>query len=241
LTEIKPSPGRESHLAFYMDLVGHDIINSNQAVLGYLELVLANPNCDRTLRGYAEKAFTHVRTSTMLVENIKRLLATSTCDEASLGPTDLRTVLDRSERDLSRFFPDRTIRVQLGRLPDEIRVLGSAAAKDLMMNAMVSAVRLDPKKEVDLRVMAGPCAFGGKDCWTVSIVGPNALLPPSLRGKDIKSAYRLDSSVAVKLSGLLFSKIIAEILGGDFDAHPLPDAKDDVGAELTITLRRADN
>jgi len=224
-----------------MDLVGHDIINSNQAVLGYLELVLANPNCDSTLRGYAEKAFTHVRTSTMLVENIKRLLATSTCDEASLGPTDLRTVLDRSERDLSRFFPDRAIRVHLGQLPDEINAFGNAAARDLMMNAMVSAVRLDPGKEVDLRVTAEPCVFGGKDCWTVHIVEPNALLPPSLRGKDIKSAYLLDSSVAVKLSGLLFSKIIAEVLGGDFHAHPLPDAKDGSGTELTITLRRADD
>ena len=61
---------KQDQFAFYMDLVGHDILNSNQAALGYIELMLANPGCDSALRAYAEKAFSHVRRSTMLVENV---------------------------------------------------------------------------------------------------------------------------------------------------------------------------
>lgn len=232
--------GKNDHLAFYMDLVGHDILNNNQAVLGYLELILANPSSDRTVRNYAEKAFSHVRTSTLLVENEKRLMATMMLDRESLRPTDIRAKLERSQTELARFFPDKRIRVRLEQIPKDARALGNSAAEELIVNAMVSAVRLDPGEDVELRVSVAQSVFRGSACWTVTIEEPNALLPPSLKGRDIKSVYLLDSSVAVKLSGLLFSKMIAETLGGDFDAYELPGAKDHVGAGFTITLRRAD-
>jgi hypothetical protein len=223
-----------------MDLLGHDILNNNQAVLGYLELILANPACDKTLRGYAEKAFSHVRTSTHLVENGRRILVMRMRDRSALKPLQISTVLERSEKELSRFFPDKTISVRLGQVPKDARVLGDSDAAELITNAMVCAVRLDPGETVELRVKVGRSEFRGRDCWTVTVEDKNAALPPSLKGKDIKSVYVLDSSVAVKLSGLLFSKMIAETLGGDFDAYELPDAKDGVGAGFTITLRRAD-
>ncbi|MBN1678045.1 MAG: hypothetical protein JW880_05850 [Candidatus Thermoplasmatota archaeon] len=240
MTADNAKPGKNDHLAFYMDLVGHDILNNNQAVLGYLELILANPSSDKTVKNYAEKAFSHVRTSTLLVENEKRLMATMMLDKESLRPADIRAKLERSQGELSRFFPDKRVRVRLEQIPKDARALGNSAAEELIMNAMVSAVRLDPKEEVELRVNVAEAVFRGRPCWTVTIEEPNALLPPSLKGRDIKSVYLLDSSVAVKLSGLLFSKMIAEALGGDFDAYELPDAKDHVGAGFTITLRRAD-
>lgn len=240
VTASKHKHAKESHLDFYMDLVGHDILNNNQAVLGYLELILASPSCDKTVRGYAEKAYAHVRTSTHLVENGKRILATRMRDKSAMKPLQVITVLERSEKELSRFFPDKKISVHLVDVPKNARVLGDSDAADLIMNAMVCAVRLDPGDEVELRVGLARSVFRGRDCWAVTIEDRNASLPPSLRTKDIKSVYLLDSSVAVKLPGLLFSKMIAEMLGGDFDAYELPDAKEGVGAGLTVTLRRAD-
>lgn len=236
----KPNRGKENHLDFYMDLLGHDILNNNQAVLGYLELILANPACDKTLRGYAEKAFSHVRTSTHLVENGRRILVMRMRDRATLKPLQVSTVLERSEKEMARFFPDKRITVRLGQIPKDACVLGDTDAEELIINAMVCAVRLDAGEKVELQVKVAQSVFRGRDCWTITVEDQKAVLPPSLKGKDIKSVYVLDSSVAVKLSGLLFSKMIAEALGGDFDAYELPDAKDSVGAGFTITLRRAD-
>ncbi len=235
----KAKHGKDDQFAFYMDLLGHDILNNNQAVLGYLELVLASPNTDKTVRKYAEKAFSHVRTSTMLVENVKRLMATRMADAESLRPLDIRKTLEMSERELSRFFPDKRITVKLTQVPERIVVMGNSAAEDLAMNVLVSAVRLDPSESVVLNVKVTGTEFRGRDCWKMTVEDKSAVLPPSLKDKDIKNVYLMDSSVAVKLSGLLFSKMISEMLGGDFDAYELPGNGDRPGAGFSIVLRRA--
>ncbi len=241
MTATKPKNDKRDQLSFYMDLVGHDILNNNQAVLGYLELILANPSSEKAVRQYAGKAFSHVSTSTLLVENNKRLLSAMMRDKASLRPIDLRTKLERTGKELSRFFPDKSLTVRLGTMPKDIMVVGNSDAEELVMNAMVSIVRLDPSDKVELRVSVSPVTFRGRPCWAINLEEPTAALPPSLKGRDIKSVYLLDSSVAVKLSGLLFSKMVAEMLGGDFDVYELPDVKEGTGAGVTITLRRAGN
>lgn len=230
---------KDDQFAFYMDLLSHDILNNNQAVLGYLELVLASPNADKTVRKYAEKAFSHVRTSTILVENVKRLMATRVADPESLRPLDLRKTLDRSEKELARFFPDKSITVKLTRVPEKVLVVGNSAAEDLVMNMLVNAVRLDPGEAVELTVKVVETEFRGRDCWKMTVEDKAANLPPSLKDKDIKNVYLMDSSVAVKLSGLLFAKMISEMLGGDFDAYELPGNGAQLGAGFSMILRRA--
>lgn len=235
----KTRHGKNDQFAFYMDLLSHDILNNNQAVLGYLELVLASPNTDKTVRKYAEKAFSHVRTSTILVENVKRLMATRMAEPESLRELDIRKTLEMSEKELSRFFPDKHITVKLTSAPDKVLVIGNSAAEDLVMNVLVNAVRLDPGEKVELNVKVVPTEFRGRDCWKMTVEDRSAVLPPSLRDKDIKSVYLMDSSVAVKLSGLLFAKMISEMLGGDFDAYELPGNRTQPGAGFSMILRRA--
>lgn len=239
MTSKKAKHGRDDQFAFYMDLLAHDILNNNQAVLGYLELVLATPSVDKTVRKYAEKAFSHVRTSTMLVENVKRLMATRMADSESLRAFDIMKTLQMSEKDLSRFFPDKRIRVKLNHLPKEIMVIGNSAAEDLVLNVLVNAVRLDAGEDVELAVKVAGTEFRGRDCWKLTVEDTSAVLPPSLKDKDIKYVYLMDSSVAVKLSGLLFAKMTSEMLGGDFDAYELPGKGDRPGAGFVLTLRRA--
>ena len=240
MTAAKKKESKEGDFSFYMDLVGHDVLNNNQAVLGYLELILANPGTDKTVRKYAERAYSHVRTSTLLVENVKRLLAVRSLGEEDLTPLDLTGSLERARKELSRFFPDKKVKVSINRMPKEAKVLGNSAAEELIMSAMVSAVRLDPRGQVELTASVVPVEFKGAQCWAITVEDAGAELPPSVKNKDIKSVYLMDSSVAVKLSGLLFTKMVVEMLGGDFDVYELPGRKDKPGAGFTLTLRRAD-
>ena len=83
----KEKPYREEdRLAFYMDILGHDVLNNNQAVMSYLELIIATPGIDRKVKEFAEKAVSHVRTSTILVDNVKRLVASRALDPEKLKP-----------------------------------------------------------------------------------------------------------------------------------------------------------
>ena len=222
-----------------MDLLGHDILNNNQAVLGYLELVLAAPGTDKTSKKFAEKAVSHVRTSTILIENIKRLLATRATDPDSFKSIALQSSVSLSERDLIKFFPDKKLKIRVAPGVERAFVIGNSAAQDLIMNSMVNMVRLDPNYEVNLSIELKEVQLKGKMCWKISLEDPNAELPPALRGRDVESIYLQDSSTAVRLSGVLFAKMIAQRLGGDFEAQELQAKGQKKGAAFVITLRKA--
>ncbi len=239
MTEKTPPADRDDKFAFYMDLLGHDILNNNQAVLGYLELVLAAPGTDRTTKKFAEKAVSHVRTSTILIENIKRLLATRTADPDSFKPLALQSSFSLSERDLIKFFPDKRLKVRVAPSVERAFVVGNSAAQDLIMNSMVNMVRLDPNDEVNLSIDLKEVQLKGKTCWRISLTDPNAELPTALKGRDVESVYLQDSSTAVRLSGVLFAKMIAQRLGGDFEAQELQSKGQKNGASFVITLRKA--
>jgi hypothetical protein len=104
---------------------------------------------------------------------------------------------------------------------------------------MVNMVRLDPKDEVNLSIELKEVQLKGKMCWRISLEDPNAELPPALRGRDVESIYLQDSSTAVRLSGVLFAKMIAQRLGGDFEAQELQTKGQKKGAAFVITLRKA--
>lgn len=239
MTEQRQPADRDDKFAFYMDLLGHDILNNNQAVLGYLELVLAAPGTDRTVKKFAEKAVSHVRTSTILIENIKRLLATRAVDPDSFKPLALQSSVSLSERDLTKLFPDKKLKVRVAPGVERAFVIGNSAAQDLIMNSMVNMVRLDPNDEVNLSIELKEVQLKEKMCWRISLEDPNAELPPALRGRDVESIYLQDSSTAVRLSGVLFAKMIAQRLGGDFEAHELQAKGQKKGAAFVITLRKA--
>jgi light-regulated signal transduction histidine kinase (bacteriophytochrome) len=229
---------QQKQLAFYMDMLGHDILNSNQAVLGYLELILSTSSTDKAVTKYVEKAVSHIRTSTILIENIKRLMAAREADPNSFKPADLMAAILRSERDLRRHFPDKKVRLSISPRVEEAFVLGGSFAENLVLNLMVSIVGLDRNEEMELSLMLKEIDCGGRMCWSMTVEDKNARLPPAIKDKNIDAVYQQDSSTAVKMAGLLFAKMMAVSLGGDFDAHQLGKTEDE-GSAFVLVLRKA--
>lgn len=230
---------KQERFAYYMDLVGHDVLNNNQAVLGYLELMLTNPDIDKTTREYALKAITGVRISTALVENIKRSLATRGLDPASLRPINLLKALLQAERDLKQFFPSRKISVTLEPKVDEAYAVGNTVAQELLLHAMVNLARLDREDKVEMKVRIKEQQCKGRTCWVVTIEDVNAELPASVQNKDIEEVYMQDVSTSAKLTGMLFASMIASRLGGEFHVKALQGSDGKMGTAFTLALRKA--
>jgi hypothetical protein len=223
-----------------MDILGHDILNNNQAVLGYLELILAEPTLDKKARKYAEKAVPHIRTSTLLVENIKKVLASRGLDPSSLKSLDLMTYVSSAEKELQEFFPDRKVKVSVTADAKAAWVTGNIFVKDLVYNALVDMVKLDTSKNVRISARLAERLLESHECWSLRLENTNAALPPIMRGKDIESVYAEDSSTAVRMTGMIFAKMITSTVGGDFEAEELEKEGERRGAAFTITLRKAD-
>jgi hypothetical protein len=235
----KPSK-RGAHFDFYMDLLGHDILNCNQAVLGYLELICSNPAADKKSKAFAMKAITHTRTSTILIENVKRLIATKDHDLTTLKPIDLMDAVEQAREELVRFHPGKDVRLEMIDRPRNAFVLGGNYASDLILNVFVIAARLNLDEDIRMKLLFNTEELQGNPVWVLRIEDANAQLPPFLDGEGVKATYDQDVSRAVKASGMLFAKMIAENLGGDFEAHSIHHEPRAKGAIFTIALRRAD-
>lgn len=231
----------QKRFEFYMDLLGHDILNSNQAVMSYLELILSTPGVDKKVKGLAEKAISHVRTSTLLVENLKRIVASRSIDPGSLRPLEIVSALENAESQVRWHFPGKMISLSMPSTPRRAMAVGGDFASDLLMNVLATAVRLNPGNDVRLDVTLVEDTLRGKPAWVVRIEDKNAVLPPFLGGEGVAATYDQDTSVAVRSTGMLFAKMMADNIGGEFDAHPLASDPKLGGAVYAVTLRRAED
>lgn len=233
LDSKKKDMGKGERLSFYMDLVGHDVLNNNQAVLSYLELILASPAADRSIRRYAEKAAAHARSSTLLVEDIKRVLAVRSISPADLKTIDLVAATKKVEREAAQLFPSKSIRFENESLMNSAVALGGDIVSSILLNMMVDAIRMDQGDSVELNVkITGPDAKG---FWSTRIENRNIRLPALLKGKGLESIYSQDSSRAVKLTGMVFAKMVTGMIGGNFEAEELSDGK---GAVFVVRLKK---
>jgi hypothetical protein len=221
-----------------MDLLSHDILNNNQAVISYLELVLAGPDLNAKARDYAEKAISHVRTSTVLVEHAKSLMVARTVDPSSFRPIDLMRSVMLAIKELPGFFPAKKIRVRVVQGPTDAYVLGEALADDLVLNAFIDMVRSDPGDEVAIDVRIIKSEHSSKMCWSLVLSDPNAALQPGMKSGDLSTLPTQDNSKMVKMAGFLFEKMAAQLLGGEFNARELATGTGQ-GGEFALTLVKA--
>ena len=221
-----------------MDLLSHDILNNNQAVLSYLELVLANPDLDAKARDYSEKAISHVRTSTVLVEHAKNLMAARTANPNSFRPIDLMRSVMLAIKEVPRFFPAKKIRVRVVQGPTDAYVLGDALADDLVLNAFIDMIRTDPGDEVAIDVRIMKSEQGSKMCWSLVLSDPNAVLRPGMKSENLSALLSQDNTKMVKMTGFLFASIASHLLGGEFVAKELGTGTGQ-GSEFVLTLVKA--
>jgi signal transduction histidine kinase len=225
-------------LEFYMDLLGHDMLNNNQAVLSYLELILSNRDLDPKVRKYAEKAASQIRASAVLIETIKRAVGVMKGGLSTQGPLDLGMALKRTGDDLARLFPDRQLTIRMPEATGTMLVSGNGVVEDILLNMMVNMVQLDPGNRIDIKISADECRHEGVPCFRIRIEDTGAQIPPSL-AKDIGTGLDPeDRSKAVKMTGLLFAHMMAEAIKAQIEVEDLSAKGMKEGGAFTIVLRR---
>jgi len=139
-TSAKKHQDGKERLAFYMDLVSHDMVNDNQAVLSYLELILATPGLDKKTADYARKAISHVRSSTLRIDNVRTIASARKARTAELGAANLYAALKESVDELPQVFPSKSVKVVKSPEMGTASVVGGGIVKELLLTVMASVV-----------------------------------------------------------------------------------------------------
>ncbi|MGQ9587515.1 MAG: hypothetical protein ACUVT7_03930 [Thermoplasmata archaeon] len=229
---------REEKFGFTMDLLGHDVLNNNQAVLTYLELILATPGLGPEARKYAAKAASHIRASTGLIVDMKTLASTRSAKPESFKAADLAKAMDCAIRELPKYFPEKKVNVRLTSDVKSAYAAGNKVAENLILNLLVSIARLNPTEKIDVSMALSKKMVEGRAYWCIRFEDPNAELPRILKTETIEGVYRHDTSRAAKLAEVLFASIVSEALGGELEAGELKPHSRRPGAYLKVCLRK---
>jgi len=237
MVEQAKAANKEVDLTSYIDLLGHDVLNSNQAVLSYLELMISTPGMDPRAKKYAQKAASHIRACAVLIDNVKRMTAAKRGDLAAGGGVDLVKALRVTADKIVQIFPDRRVEFRFHPGPVEAVALGSCLIPDILLNLMINIVQLDQADEVVLKVELSPARESGGAFWRLTITDENLPLPqPLIAGLD-GDGWAHDRSKTVKMTGLVFAKLMAEAAGGSLKAQDAPGVKGRPGCSFIMHLK----
>jgi len=231
----------DSHLGIFMELLGHDVLNNNQAVLSYLELIMASPCMDQKTRKYAERATSQIRSSALLIETCRRVMAAKGDKLGKLAPTELLPSVKKATENLRHLFPERKIHVKIAPEGSKAEVFANEILDDLVLNVLVTAVQLDLTDDVRIKLDITPADREGKNHWTIRVENANAHIPPTLTRDLWGPNPPQDRSKMVKMAGLLFARMMAETIDAHLEADELVKGGSTPGCALTLHLRRADS
>ncbi len=226
-----------SNLAIFMDLLGHDIQNSNQAVLSYLELILSSPATDEKTKKYAMRAASQIRTSSILVDNMKTLMSIRDISEHKLPDVDLKRMIEQSAAKLQGLFLDRRIKVDSSDIAEGTAVPAGAYADELFDSLLMNIVHLSRDEEISIKMGSQKDIVADRPCWRICIRASDINMPTMILKDltDISSSE--DLSKIVRISGIYFAGTMAKTLGGRLE---MTVSENGSGCTFTLIMRMSD-
>ena len=161
---------------FYIDLMGHDINNINQVIMGYLDMLLSMPDFPEKFRNYTRIALDYVIKSAEIISNVKTLY------ELDSGGLDLKKI------DIYPAFTSavnvvrshsRNVRVNSNIIKGTYFIHGNALLFNVFSNLLTNAVKFDKHDVVEIDVDISQSDDGRY--WKLELKD---------KGKGIKDEYK---------------------------------------------------
>jgi len=220
---------------YYLDLMMHDLLNLNQAVQGYLELVQSGEAQKEEAMHFVESAIDQVRSSTQLIEDVRKIVHLGLIGDELLENTVVADMVRDAIDELGYIFPGRQIEVAFEDEAKEAIVRGTNILKDIVLNLLNNSVKFDKADSVKIDITL---KRSEKPDNMVDIViedrGPG--LPDTL-----KTALSTDMNIDGKTRrgtgiGLLLVSAAANRFGGKLILEDRVSGDYTKGAKVTVRL-----
>lgn len=221
----------------FMNILSHDLLNTNQAVLGYLDLIKASAYEPKKVKDYSDKALSNLRKCALMMDTVGKMLVTGRPEpHRPIGPVDLGPLLERAGNELAAIFPERPVRVDASNA--KIRpVADERLLRTVILNVLVDLVRMETEDAVEIDVAAASTTKGGDRAFRVMFTRRGARVPSFLKRGLAEALRTEDISKTVKATGMLFAMLVARRLGGDLQIEEAGGAGHRQGVTCTLTIR----
>lgn len=220
---------------FYLDLMGHDINNLNQVVLGSLELIKDDKNLTGLQRRFIERAINAASGSAAIINNVRSVKRISS-EELSLTPINLdeliRACIEESPRP-----PDKKVTIRYTPKVGMI-IKGTPLAKEIFCNLINNSIKYSGK-EVDIDISADEVTVNGKKHYQIAISDNGYGIPDDLKVKLFRRFQRGALKGDGKGLGLYIVKTLTERLGGTVRVVDRVSGDHTKGAKFIVLLPAA--
>jgi K+-sensing histidine kinase KdpD len=220
---------------FYLDIVSHDILNFNQAVLSYLEITLNDASTSEETRHYLVSAIEQIRNSSQLIDDLKKMARLEQVNSDAFDTLSLEEVVQGSIEDLGSMHPEMHIEVSVKNDAGHVNVKGTDVLGDVFLNLLANAVRQDQSEEPVIEVtITRPKAPSGMVDVTVEDRGPR--MPDQMK-RALAGGKRADDAVRKQAGlGLLMVRGAAKRFGGHLIIGDRIRGDHTKGGKLTVRL-----
>lgn len=212
---------------FYLDLMSHDLQNFNQAILGYLEMILATENLDPKIDRYAKGALRQVMQTATLIAHLKRVAQIRTVRSQALEPRDLKEIVQTSITKMqSRLDKSNTI-IAFECSEDICPIAAGDDINDLLELLVTAVTRYAISDLVHLKVSLTSEAVEGKKFWTIEVSGRNLKLSQPVVQCIMSQDYSGCLTIDRPDLQLLVVRAIVETQGGEITARTQENGRGD--------------
>lgn len=228
----------DSECLFYLDLMSHEVLNFNQAVLGYLEMIKNDPAIGDDVKRYLISAIDQIRNSSQIIDDVKKIIRLGTIDDSSFELLDLKRVIGDGIEELRAQHPERRLSITLKGVSGSVFVRATDALREVIVNLLANIIRFDPSDEVtiDILVERPASAPGMVD---VAVEDRSAGIPDLLKRALTEEVESYEKTNIARGMGLLLVRAAAKRFGGGLIISDMAPGERSEGARLAIRLPEA--
>ncbi len=212
---------------FYLDLMSHDLQNFNQAILGYLEMILATEALDPKLERYAKGAMRQVMQTATLIAHLKRVAQIRSLRAKSMEPKDLREIAQTSINKLQSRLDKNNVIIAFECAEPKCPIMAGNDINDLLELLLTSVTRYAISELVNLKVSMASEITEGTKYWTIEISGHSLKLSAPIVQCILSEDYSGCLTIDRPDLQLLVVRAIVETQGGTITVRTQENGRGD--------------
>jgi light-regulated signal transduction histidine kinase (bacteriophytochrome) len=212
---------------FYLDLMSHDLQNFNQAILGYLEMILAAEGLDPKLERYANGALRQVMQTATLIAHLKRVAQVRMQGTQNTSVRDLKEIVQKSVTKIQSQLNKGDVIIAFECKEDKCPMVASDDINDLIELLVTATTRYALSGFLHMRIDLSSELREGQKFWAVEITGNNLKLAQPVIQCIMSQDYSGCLTIERPDLQLLVVRAIVETQGGVIEARTHENGRGD--------------
>lgn len=195
----------------YLDLLGHDIDNRNQAVISFLELLLLDKDLKNKQKKFINKAIEQAYGVSDLVNNVQ-ILSNLKLNKFKVVKADLSSLLKDTVEKITLENPGRTIKINWTLPKEDSNIITNELLAEAFNHILSNAIKFDRNNTVEIDIICEETENG--NFWKVQFMDRGPGVSDHFKEKIFQRLETRDDSIQGAGLGLAIVNEVMKKCGG---------------------------